>query len=105
MMHLLLDCEGFQWDEGNLDKNWHRHRVANSECEQVFFNQPLLIAPDVKHSQNEQRYYALGRTDADRWLFVVFTIRERLIRVITARDMTRREVRKYATAVRKYTRF
>jgi uncharacterized DUF497 family protein len=84
-------CTGFQWDEGNLLKSWERHGVAAAECEQVFFNQPLLAAPDVKHASREPRFCALGHTDAGRFLFVVFTIRRRLIRVISARDMSRRE--------------
>lgn len=82
---------GFDWDEGNRDKNWIRHRVSNGECEEVFFNQPLLILPDVRHSQTELRYYALGQTNSGRNLFVVFTLRDSLIRVISARDMSRKE--------------
>jgi len=91
----LFDCTGFQWDDGNAEKNWLRHRVSRTESEQIFFNQPLLIVDDVGHSEREDRYYALGRTDGDRPLFVVFTIRETLIRVISARDMTRRERKVY----------
>ena len=83
--------EGFEWDEGNLLKNWEKHRVSASECEQVFFNRPLVAAPDEKHSDDEPRFYALGVTDAGRHLFVVFTIRQANIRVISARNMSRRE--------------
>ncbi|HSU17530.1 BrnT family toxin [Longimicrobium sp.] len=77
---------GFQWDAGNAEKNWLRHQVSKAECEQVFFNQPLIVADDVKHSGEEDRFFALGRSDADRRLFVVFTLRETLIRVISVRD-------------------
>ena len=91
----LSQCAGFQWDAGNSRKNWDKHRVTGSECEQVFFNQPLLIRDDVTHSELESRHYALGRTDADRLLFVVFMVRDNLIRVISARDMSRRERRVY----------
>ncbi|MEW6233892.1 MAG: BrnT family toxin [Candidatus Omnitrophota bacterium] len=87
----LARCTGFDWDKGNLLKNWHRHRVTASECEQVFFNQPLILASDEKHSQRESRYFGLGRTEAGRLLFVVFTIRGQLIRIISARDMNRKE--------------
>jgi uncharacterized protein len=87
----LSRCTGFDWDEANLFKNWETHRVSGSECEQVFFNRPLLAQPDPAHSQEEARYYVLGQTDSSRKLFVVFTIRDDLIRVISARDMTRRE--------------
>ena len=87
----LLGVAGFQWDQGNLEKNWLKHGVSPLECEQVFFNQPLVVVPDLKHSEREERFYALGRTDADRYLFVVFTVRGRKLRVISARDMIRKE--------------
>jgi uncharacterized DUF497 family protein len=82
--------EGFDWDEGNLFKNWEKHRVAASECEQVFFNRPLAAADD-RHSTREPRHFALGTTDAGRHLFLVFTVRKKRIRVISARNMNRRE--------------
>jgi uncharacterized DUF497 family protein len=70
------------------------------ECEQVFFNRPLMEGPDFHHSLHEQRYYVLGRTDGGRRVFIVFTIREQLIRVISARDMSKRERRQYYEANR-----
>ena len=85
----LFACTGFEWDEGNFEKNWVRHKVSPFECEQIFFNQPLVVADDAKHSESERRSYALGQTDKGRRLFVVFAVRERLIRVISARDMSR----------------
>ena len=88
---ILARCTGFQWDRHNAGKNWERHRVAVPECEDVFFNAPLVIREDAKHSQREPRFYCLGQTDAGRLLFVVFTIRGTLIRVISARDMSRKE--------------
>jgi uncharacterized DUF497 family protein len=91
----LSSCKGFNWDEGNLEKNWIGHKVTAAECEQVFFNLPLVVADDVKHSQNETRFYALGQTDAGRLLFLGFTIRRKLIRVISARDMNRKERKVY----------
>ena len=94
-MNGISRSRGFQWDEGNSEKNWTRHRVTRTECEQVFFHRPLLVAEDEGHSQRESRYYALGRTDTGRRLFVVFTIRSNLVRVISARDMNRRERRVY----------
>jgi len=98
IVELLADCTGFEWDAGNRDKNWLRHGVSALECEQVFFNEPLLIAHDQKHSEHEARYYVLGRTDADRRLFLVVTVRNNLIRVISARDMNRRERKEYEHA-------
>jgi uncharacterized DUF497 family protein len=84
---------GFEWDAGNARKSSRKHGVSQAEAEQVFFNQPLLITPDIAHSQHETRYHALGRTDGHRPLHVTFTLREdgKLIRVISARDMHRKE--------------
>jgi uncharacterized DUF497 family protein len=96
MKNLLADCVGFDWDEGNSQKNWIRHRVSKSECEEVFFNKPLIVKEDPKHStEKENRFYSLGRTDTNRFLFIAFTIRDNLIRVISARDMNNKEQRKY----------
>ena len=94
-MELFNSCTGFQWDQGNIDKNWLKHKVSNNECEQIFFNEPLLVADDRKHSEAEKRWFALGKTDANRFLFVVFTIREGLIRIISARDMHQKERKIY----------
>lgn len=87
---------GFAWDEGNAHKNWERHRVTPEEAEDVFFNEPLVVRSDVRHSKREKRYYALGQTSAGRRLFVAFTIRRSLFRVIAVRDMNRREMDAYA---------
>ena len=95
MKDLLISCEGFDWDEGNSEKNWIRHQVARSECEQVFFNEPLIVAEDPKHSQTEKRWFVLGKTDTERLLFIVLTIRSNLIRVISARDMNKKEKEVY----------
>ena len=93
---LLADCTGFQWDAGNAEKNWRAHRVAQTEAEQVFFNRPVVVAPDPGHSEREARYAALGKTMAGRRLSLVFTIRGMRVRVISARDMGRRDRRLYA---------
>ena len=86
---------GFQWDNGNVEKNWLKHGVTNAESEQVFFNDPLVIAEPQGQIWAEMRYYAYGQTDEGRKLFIVFTIRQELIRIISARDMSRRERRNY----------
>lgn len=83
--------EGFEWDEGNSDKNWRRHAVRQVEAEQALLNRPRLLALDIKHSQQEPRFIALGRTDVQRQLAVVFTVRGTLIRVISARPMSQAE--------------
>ncbi len=94
----LARCTGFRWGQGNAEKNWHRHEVSRAECEQAFFNLPLVTVVDDKHSMQERRYLALGQTDGGRRLFLVFTLRDGLIRVISARDMSRRERKAYESA-------
>jgi uncharacterized protein len=89
-------CSGFEWDEGNEQKNWDLHGVTPEEAEDVFFNEPLIVGSDVRHSKREKRYYALGQTGGARYLFVSFTIRGSLVRVISVRDMTRKERGAYA---------
>ena len=85
----------FEWDERNTGKNRQRHRVTPSECEEMFFNRPLVVADDIKHSEKENRFYALGHADSGRMLFVVFTVRQNLIRVVSARDMSQKERKVY----------
>ena len=92
----LDSCTGFDWDEGNAQKNWDRHRVTPEEAEDVFFNEPLVVRGDARHSKTEKRHYALGQTSVGRRLFVAFTLRRTLIRVISVRDMNRREKETYA---------
>lgn len=84
---------GFDWDAGNARKNVDKHDVSQAEAEQVFFNEPLLTVPDARHSGEERRIHALGRTDDGRLLHVTFTLRQSdtKLRVISARDMSRRE--------------
>lgn len=90
----LTQLEGFDWDRANVHENWQRHRVAFGECEDVFFHDPVL-APDLGHSGVEPRYFAFGRTVRGRLLTVVFTVRRNKIRVISARDMNRKERDRY----------
>ena len=88
----LSGIVGFDWDRGNTRKN-DKHGVSMAEAEQVFFNAPLLLLDDERHSQKEARHQALGRTDDGRLLHLTFTLRKSgsLIRVISARDMHRKE--------------
>lgn len=89
----LGKISGFNWDDGNARKSEERHGVSMAEAEQVFFNTPLLMLEDVAHSGKEPRIHALGKTDEGRALHVTFTLREAgtSIRVISARDMHRKE--------------
>ena len=95
---ILEQFIGFQWDISNQNKNQDKHDVSWSECEQVFFNIPLLLYEDQNHSIDEVRMYVLGKTDNNRELFICFTSRNNLIRVISARDMSKRERAIYAKA-------
>jgi len=90
-------CTGFDWDAGNARKNWEKHQVSPEEAEDVFFNDPLVVWDGVRRSIQEDRHYALGETRGGRRLFIVFTIRAALVRVISARDMSRREREAYAS--------
>ena len=95
-IHLMIDwaaVTGFDWDEGNARKSADKHGVGQAEAEQVFFNEPLVVAEDLKHGDTEPRFHALGKTDANRLLHITFTLRasDTLIRVISARDMHRKE--------------
>ena len=96
----LLGVEGFEWDAGNARKN-DKHGVTQEESEQLFFNQPLLMLEDVKHSEAEPRFHALGRTDVGRLLHISFTTRSggKLIRVISARPMHWKEKVVYAKTI------
>jgi hypothetical protein len=89
--------EGFDWDEGNARKSADKHGVTQAEAEQVFFDERLLVSSDIGHSLAEARYQALGRTGDGRPLHVTFTLRRNgtRLRVISARDMSRKEKRRY----------
>jgi uncharacterized DUF497 family protein len=84
---------GFDWDAGNNLKNSEKHGVSQTEAESIFFSDPLIIAEDAKHSLGERRMHALGQTTNQRLLHITFTLRkdETLIRVVSARDMNRKE--------------
>jgi uncharacterized protein len=84
----------FEWDSGNRSKNWKRHKVTTRECEEIFFSGALPIGAQVDPAANEPRYGVIGETSVGR-LFVVFTLRQRRIRVVSARPMTRQEEEDY----------
>ena len=91
---------GFEWDAGNQRKSEVKHSVTQVEAEEIFFNQPLLISADDKHSDEERRYMALGKTNQARALTLIFTLRQdgTLVRVISARDQHRKERQLYEQA-------
>ena len=91
---------GFDWDDGNRRKSADKHDVIQAEAESVFFNDPLLVVEDSKHSEREPRFNALGKTTQNRLLHITFTLRQNgtMIRIISARDMHRKERRAYEQA-------
>ena len=82
----------FEWDEGNSNKNLKSHTVANSEAEEAFFDSDKVQYPDLGHSQSEQRFILIGKTQKARLLFVVYTTRKNKVRVISARDLNKKEI-------------
>jgi uncharacterized protein len=93
----LDECAGFDWDESNAQKNRDRHGVTPEEAEEIFFHEPLVVRTDLRHGKHEKRYYALGQTNSGRLLFAAFTIRRKLIRVISTRHLNRNEAEVYRT--------
>ena len=99
----MIDLEqivGFEWDDGNSRKSADKHAVSQAEAEGVFFNDPLILVEDFRHSDSEQRFNALGKTSQNRLLHVTFALRRNgtMIRVISARDMHRKERKFYEQA-------
>lgn len=86
---------GFDWDESNRYKSFVKHKITWLESEQAFFNQPLIIDPDIDHSRKEERFQALGKTNSGKLLFISFVLRKDLIRIISARPMSRFERKVY----------
>ena len=91
---------GFDWDDGNSRKSADKHDVSQAEAESIFFNDPLIVVEDARHSERERRFNALGKTSQNRLLHITFTLRQNgtMIRVISARDMHRRERKAYEQA-------
>lgn len=81
----------FEWDRGNLDKNYEKHGVTPNESEEIFLDERLLVAPDVRHGEREERFIAIGKTSSAKILFCVFTLRGQKIRVISARKANKKE--------------
>ena len=91
-MIILPEPLFFEWDKGNISKNYDKHKVTNQEAEELFSNEPFIISEDIEHSnEKENRFQALGKTKLGRLLFVSFTIRVEKVRVISMKDMNRKE--------------
>lgn len=85
----------FDWDKDNIDKNWKKHKVHFKETEEIFFNKPLKVFPDKRHSKKEKRFAAFGITNLKRKLTIIFTFRRNKIRVISARNQSKKERGEY----------
>lgn len=94
-MQIKADEIGFDWDEGNLDKSRRKHGVTPEEAESVFLDENSLVFPDKPHSETEARLIVVGKSDKNRNLFIVFTLRREKVRIISARRMHKKEVEKY----------
>ena len=95
MITYMIRPLSFDWDKFNQEKNWLKHKVDYRECEEVFLNQPIKLLIDKKHSQKEDRFFALGLTDKKRKLIISFTLRSGKVRIISARDQSQKERRIY----------
>lgn len=95
MIRVLSKVVAFEWDKGNIDKNLEKHNVSNQEAEEVFFNKTIIFSEDKKHSIAEKRYMVWGKTNRNRKLTIFFTIRSNKIRIISARDMHKKERGEY----------
>lgn len=103
-MKILNDYLKFEWNKGNIDKNLIKHNVANKEAEEVFDNEPKFIAQDIKHSILEKRFQLWGVTNTRRKLTIIFTLRGKKVRIISARDMNRKERSFYEQKIKAHTK-
>jgi uncharacterized protein len=85
----------FEWDKGNSHKNWKKHGITNEQAEEVFFDEKKKIAKDVFHSGTEKRWILLGTTKNGELLFIVFTVRNNIIRIVSARYTNKKEAYLY----------
>ena len=85
----------FEWDKGNSDKNWIKHKIKNKEAEELFFDDNKKIFKDKIHSNDEERFIILGKTGSKKLLYLVFTLRQKSVRIISARIMNKKEVTLY----------
>lgn len=94
-MKIFKEPLEFEWDKGNQDKNFLSHKVTDEECEEIFFDFKKRILKDILHSIRENRFILIGQTKNQRVLFVIFTLRKDKIRVISARDLNKKERKLY----------
>lgn len=86
---------GFEWDKWNINKNWVKHKTKSKDAEEVFFDKKALISDDPAHSDTEKRWLLIGKNQGEKFLAIVFTLRDSKIRIISARPANRKERKKY----------
>ncbi len=91
----LSKYTGFEWDKGNIDKSFKKHNISPNESEEIFLDERLFLQEDLKHSQQERRFIAIGKTISKKLLLTVFTIRNYKIRIISVRIADNKERRQY----------
>lgn len=97
-MKTVKEAFEFEWDKGNIGKNL-KHKIEDKEAEEVFLDGQRFIFKDHVHSEGEERLRILGKTKKGRLLFVAFTVRSNKVRIISARDINRKEVYLYEKKV------
>ncbi len=97
----LRKIVGFKWDKGNIDKSYKKHGIRPDETEEVFLDKDVQIERDIKHQEKEERYIAIGKTIEDKMLFVVFTMRDYAVRIISGRRANKKERRLYEESIKK----
>ena len=97
----LRKITGFEWDKGNIDKNYIKHGITPNEAEEVFLDEDVAIERDIKHQEVEKRYIAIGKISSDKILFVIFISRKSRIRIISARLANKKERRVYEENLKK----
>lgn len=91
----LIHFKGFEWDKGNIDKSYQKHGITPKETEELFLDENVLLVEDIKHSQREERFIAIGKTTQGKILLAIFTVRDDKIRIISARTANQKERRRY----------
>ena len=97
----LKKIVGFEWDEWNIGKSYKKHGIRPKETEEIFLDKDVQIETDIKHQEQEERYVAIGKTFEDKILFVVFTLRSNVIRIISGRRANKKERRLYEKNIKK----
>jgi hypothetical protein len=91
--------KAFEWDKGNVDKSYQKHGITPNETEEAFLDEKAIFLEDIRHSKKEERHLLIGKTAEEKLLLVVFTLRHKKIRIISARKANRKEKNKYVQKI------